>query len=361
MDPEPSKIETKQPESSQSLIPAYSSEDIERLVYATNLCQNCVRLFAIDNPKPRGPPRDHHATYHSFRQSVESGCMICTKFWKTMNMERKNVLDGYEPKHSMRYRPEDFSHYFYDPGFFSYTDAEGRTGHFLLRRSKCKCRSLRSIKVAHFYSWGREKEKWGLMTFLDIDLKDSINLQPRHSLGTIQHWLKACTGENHPTCQRYRQPSRSFAKPTRLLYLNPGRPDYVQLITVTTEDAQSARASNHYPYVTLSHRWGEPNPPKLSDAQLADSTHDGGTISIESLEKGYPIMKLPQTFQDAIKIVRACGLTYLWIDSLCIIQVKSSDGSDPASGTGANKGGDTGSDWAIEATKMGDIYAGGVL
>jgi hypothetical protein len=136
----------------------------------------------------------------------------------------------------------------------------------------------------------------------------------------------------------------------------------VQLITVNTKDAQSARASNHYPYVTLSHRWGEPSPPTLSDAQLQDNAQKDGIISIESLEKGYPIRKLPQTFQDAIKIVRACGLVYLWIDSLCIVQVKSSNGSEPASiNIGTNNLGGSDSDWAVEATKMGDIHAGGVL
>jgi hypothetical protein len=38
------------------------------------------------------------------------------------------------------------------------------------------------------------------------------------------------------------------------------------------------------------------------------------------LKDGVPLEQLPKTLQDAVTIVRALGLSYLWIDSLCIIQ-----------------------------------------
>jgi hypothetical protein len=38
-----------------------------------------------------------------------------------------------------------------------------------------------------------------------------------------------------------------------------------------------------------------------------------------------PHEKLPKMFQDAVTITRALGFSYLWIDSLCIIQDKRSD------------------------------------
>lgn len=59
------------------------------------------------------------------------------------------------------------------------------------------------------------------------------------------------------------------------------------------------------------------------------------------------ISELPRTFRNAVEIVRACALNYIWIDSLCIIQDKGPQGSNP--------------DWEKESMKMGDIYAGGVL
>jgi len=50
-----------------------------------------------------------------------------------------------------------------------------------------------------------------------------------------------------------------------------------------------------------------------------------------------PLDKLPQTFRDAIIIVRAIGLRYLWIDSLCIIQ-------------------DSLEDWHFESSRMAEVY-----
>lgn len=46
---------------------------------------------------------------------------------------------------------------------------------------------------------------------------------------------------------------------------------------------------------------------------------------------------LPQTLQDSITVAEKLGIKHIWIDSLCIIQ-------------------DSDDDWAIEASKMGEIY-----
>lgn len=70
-------------------------------------------------------------------------------------------------------------------------------------------------------------------------------------------------------------------------------------------------------------------------------------MSKQDLEKGISISDLPKTFREAAEIVTHCGLQYLWIDCLCIVQDKDSNGGNP--------------DWKEEAEKMGDIYAGGVL
>lgn len=50
-----------------------------------------------------------------------------------------------------------------------------------------------------------------------------------------------------------------------------------------------------------------------------------------------PIVDLPQSFRDAVKITRRLGQRYLWIDALCIIQ-------------------DSIEDWKAESIQMGDIY-----
>jgi hypothetical protein len=78
--------------------------------------------------------------------------------------------------------------------------------------------------------------------------------------------------------------------------------------------------------MTLSHCWG-PDGPGFTLSQA----------SFGRLKEGCPIDSLPQTFRDAVHIVKYLGGPYLWIDALCIIQ-------------------DDKSDWRLESSKMAGVY-----
>lgn len=153
-------------------------------------------------------------------------------------------------------------------------------------------------------------------------------------------WLRnRLSGRCHIACQDIRQGSgrTRLKKPTRLLFLDQDRPHELKLISVAKRKA--------YQYATLSHRWGIPEPPRLSKHN--NSGHQKH-ISIKDLEAGIAISDLPRLFREAIQIVKHCGLQYIWIDCLCILQDKNpEDHNNP--------------DWEKEATKMADIYAGGVF
>lgn len=154
------------------------------------------------------------------------------------------------------------------------------------------------------------------------------------SLSTLHRWMKACNGDGHARCQRYKNElGRNLYRPTRLLYLDPRRPGTVRLV--------SGDGTEQGPYVTLSHRWGNPEPPKLSERQ------SDGRISTKQLREGILASSLPRAFQDAVCITRHCGIEYLWIDSLCILQDKDAE--------------DRNADWEREAPKVGSIYSGGVF
>jgi hypothetical protein len=67
--------------------------------------------------------------------------------------------------------------------------------------------------------------------------------------------------------------------------------------------------------VHFSHRW----PADLTKTPLLQLTVENrerllGQIS-ESTEEGFS-----KVFADAVKVCRTFGITYLWIDSLCIVQ-----------------------------------------
>jgi hypothetical protein len=83
-------------------------------------------------------------------------------------------------------------------------------------------------------------------------------------------------------------------------------------------------------YACLSHSWGGHQPLKTTRATL------------EEYKKGIAWEDLPKTFQDAVAYTRRLNLSYIWIDSLCIIQ-------------------DSDEDWGREAALMADIYRNGTI
>ena len=100
---------------------------------------------------------------------------------------------------------------------------------------------------------------------------------------------------------------------------------------VTTAEVQTRESpQSELVYATLSHCWG----PTLHVRTLRDNK--------DSFGRELPVDSFPQTYLDALMIVRALNVPYLWIDSLCIVQ------DDP-------------SEWEEEAAKMKDIYSGSVL
>lgn len=136
----------------------------------------------------------------------------------------------------------------------------------------------------------------------------------------ISQWLERCFRE-HPTCGLVQT-----TYPARLLDLgsDPVLPS-VKLVRLD----QIEEALSPIRYVALSHCWGlSTRPPhKTTRANYSDHT------------RHIPIAALSRTFQDAIRVTRALGIRFIWIDSLCIIQ-------------------DDADDWAAEAVKMASVYQG---
>lgn len=129
--------------------------------------------------------------------------------------------------------------------------------------------------------------------------------------------------QNHPRC---RAAQHGFT-PSRLLQLDcfPGSKD-VRLIDFGA-DLKTEQVPVPIPYATLSHCWGLPSKRPIRTLKDNIAGHRE-RIGFENLSK---------TFRDAVQAVRGMRLSYLWIDSLCIIQ-------------------DDGQDWEQEAVQMAKIY-----
>lgn len=142
----------------------------------------------------------------------------------------------------------------------------------------------------------------------------------KKSLGLAYQWYMACCG-THKACNLQERESTWY--PARLVYL--GLPGQTQWKVITT--AQSTPWPSKY--MTLSYCWGATH-----DLTLTAST-------LEKFSKGQNIHDLPQTFQDTFTIARRFSISYVWIDSLCVLQ-------------------DSMEDWEMESSNMREIYANSV-
>jgi hypothetical protein len=82
----------------------------------------------------------------------------------------------------------------------------------------------------------------------------------------------------------------------------------VRLIEVQSVAEGTRRKICDEGYVSLSYCWGGDQPVKLTKT------------SLEQLKGGIDIRHLPKTLTDAVTITDALGLSYIWIDALCIFQ-----------------------------------------
>lgn len=129
-------------------------------------------------------------------------------------------------------------------------------------------------------------------------------------------WLKTCV-RNHTLCS---SPVMRFF-PTRILNVGAKGED-IRL--------QSKLREYTRPYVTLSHCWGKDNILMTTSKTLKDRS-----LGIKS-------SSLPEVFRRAVQLTQALGFSYLWIDSLCIVQ-------------------DSPEEWAEETSKMAEIYSNSYL
>ncbi|KAJ8702059.1 hypothetical protein PTI98_000808 [Pleurotus ostreatus] len=136
----------------------------------------------------------------------------------------------------------------------------------------------------------------------EVDL-DSLAIQ-------VKYWRRACC-DSHQVCNGLADAPPKPPLPTRVL------------------DVQKERLyeTNHTPgrYIALSHTWG---------GQVEGRTLKG---NLKERLKGFSFDTLPLNFRDAIKVTKALGMRYLWIDSLCIVQ-------------------DDADDWEREAKTMTGLY-----
>ncbi|KAE9376306.1 HET-domain-containing protein [Stipitochalara longipes BDJ] len=196
---------------------------------------------------------------------------------------------------------------FKKPEFFAYvtTETQGKYLHSKYTKSirdaaHSSCR-IYTMLCLHFDS--------GVKSFAE-------NTASAESWKQATGWMKECF-KQHVLCNQP-MPGRPWWS-TRLLNIRNFN-DKHDIKLIETKDTIPSG-----PYITLSHRWGSAEFIKLTEE------------SSNQLRDGFVLEDLSQTFRDAVAITLRLGISYLWIDSLCIIQ-------------------DSVDDWSKEASQMSDVY-----
>jgi len=137
------------------------------------------------------------------------------------------------------------------------------------------------------------------------------------SFGIASSWLKNCI-ESHSSCR----PPPELQKPPRRL-IHVGNKTQNPFLVETFPDLQ------HVEWLSLSYCWGGKPSKKLTPEEMS------------ALKNGIPLTDFDNTIQDAISVTRALGISYIWIDALCILQ--------------------DGKEWSKDASKMNEIYGGSTV
>lgn len=158
---------------------------------------------------------------------------------------------------------------------------------------------------AHLPSWN------------DLEPKELLcrNFRDERCFDKIKQWLTVCTNTHEgPRCRQ----SVETPLPRRLVAIK-NTADRLSLALELT-NGETGR------YIALSHCWGGYTGCQTTTANIASRT------------SGIDYDSLPQTFKDAIYCALQFDVSYIWIDSLCIIQ-------------------DDTEDWESESAKMCGIYS----
>lgn len=275
----------------------------------------------------------HHASLSSLQRSVDDGCRLCMALAQSLGDLCKKSDPAVTPKNSWSIK-----------GVFS-LDMDSML-RLSFRLCQCElqhpygtmCEDARIIHSFGFYparKLGLGPEFLGVsndrcyclstgsanLSGPDSTLRTS-SAKSATSFAVARSWYQQCM--NHATCRNWRQGSRVL--PTRLVQIwRPGS----QSTDLSAKICETEALPTSTPYVTLSHCWGK----KGVIFKLLQN-------NLQELSQAIPIERLPKVFQDAMHVSYELGISYIWIDSLCIIQ-------------------DSKEDWTYEAKRMGGVYLNG--
>lgn len=155
-----------------------------------------------------------------------------------------------------------------------------------------------------------------------------LNTEPLspENISRVCDWANECLIK-HAKCKQEQEHRFALQIPSRLIEVRSLDDSTVHLVDT---NILRARSKSPITYMALSYCWGNQrtSPNKKLTTENTERT----------IEKGLTLDELPATVRDAIIVARSLGLSYLWVDAICIVQ-------------------DCEADKDRELPKMADIYA----
>ncbi|PQE16208.1 heterokaryon incompatibility protein [Rutstroemia sp. NJR-2017a BVV2] len=253
-----------------------------------------------------------HEDIDQLKLSAFRGCPLCKYITSILRIcGRKNELPGHI-KNKFKFEggtylalwPGHMKHKNYLVGEVCYLCLENSRHSMFLVKLKPYNPSLSAFTTAEY-----DSDKFHNLPVAE----QSCHAPPEQQTGALnlaRRWLNDCF-LNHEGCS---QQDRTII-PTRLIKIELKK---IRL-------CYSSQYEDCSKYATLSHCWGE-----LEVFKLRKSNH---LLLLQEI----PYAGLCKTFRDAVEIARSLGFSWLWIDSLCIIQ------DDP-------------DDWRKESARMTTVY-----
>ncbi|KAF4975202.1 hypothetical protein FZEAL_7978 [Fusarium zealandicum] len=274
-----------------------------------------------------------HATLGQLERVSQTSCQMCSVFWHSIPTAKRSQLLADEAddrplsQTAVTKTPHGWSSWF--------------TG-FISRRKKSlkiRCVGLRIKAWEELHGDQYEDHEQFVQLYrgnvalckgIPIKKSNNISLNTQssivaastgsdHCMSLAKYWLQECAeSKDHTACRPARSTTPSL--PKRLVYVGEkDQSSQIHLHITSPEDG-------HTDYLALSHCWGRADFLKLTLANYNEMLRE------------IDYRKLPQNFQDAIVFTRRMGFSYLWIDSLCIIQGSLED-------------------WKAESNAMSRIYS----
>ncbi|KAF2849633.1 HET-domain-containing protein, partial [Plenodomus tracheiphilus IPT5] len=138
----------------------------------------------------------------------------------------------------------------------------------------------------------------------------------------IRLWLDDCH-KNHTDCQVSK--SNSVRLPTRLIDVGSDGSDTLRLVDTHRDRITQGN------YIALSHIWG-----------ASPSSCSTRRENLGQFMTSIPEEMLPSQIKDAVRVARALGVRYLWVDIICIIN-------------------DDHGDWASEMKRFDEVFRGALF